>query len=157
MFCPKCALATWIHACICIICICYMQFALAHTINILTTQRLRYDYALKQAAASYHPSEGKTALPVMGSPLAVRLQSGYVVECDQMEGIWVISDYELVDGEPFLLLNPHSSGLSRFITSDARGLRGLKSPWFVEARNMRNEERVKRVLHGGVAPLFEAA
>ena len=40
------------------------------------------------------------------------MQSGYVVECDHMEGIWVISDYELLDGEPFLRLNPHSSGLS---------------------------------------------
>ena len=140
-----------------------MQFALAHITNILTTHRLRYDYSIKQAAASYHPSEEKTAYggdrPVMASPLvsSVRLQSGYVVECDHMEGIWVISDYELLDGEPFLRLNPHNSGLSRVITSASRGVRGLKSPWFAEARHMRNEGRVKRVLHGAAAPLFAAA
>ena len=51
-------------------------------------------------------------------------------------------------------MNPHSSALSRFITAASRGLRELKSPWFAEMRTLRNEERVRRLLHGAGAPLF---
>ena len=57
-------------------------------------------------------------------------------------------------GDPVFRVNPHSSALSRFITAASRGLRELKSPWFAEMRTLRNEERVRRLLHGAGAPLL---
>ena len=83
---------------------------------------------------------------------SVTLQQGYVVECEHMKGVWFICDFENIEGAPYYRLNPFNSGLSRFITAASRGLRERKSPWFTETRNLRDEERVKRVLHGIGAP-----
>ena len=93
---------------------------------------------------------------LLGMP--VSLQTAFMVSADNMEGEpWVITDFILLEGHPYWLVKPRSTALSRFVTSTAHGLRNMRSPWFNEIRIMRNQERVKRLLHGASAPLFVAA
>ena len=39
--------------------------------------------------------------PMVSPSKSVPLQQGWVVECEHMEGVWLISEVEIIEGTPF--------------------------------------------------------